>query len=183
MTSLNKICLHWTAGANTPCAVDLDAYHFCVDKDGKIYTGKHKPEDNLNCYDGNYAKHCGGGNTGCIGLSVCGMAGFDLKNKKTNYKLTQKQIEALCCLTGYLSAKYGIPVNANSVFTHYEFDIKQKKRQGKIDITYLPYFPTLSIDEVGSYLRAKSAWYKQKINERKYKFTKKGEYYEFIYVS
>ena len=95
MTSLSKICLHWTAGANKPCAVDLESYHYCIDKNGKIYQGNHRPEDNLNCYNGNYAKHCGGGNTGCIGISVCGMAGFDLKNKKTNYPLTQNQIESL----------------------------------------------------------------------------------------
>ena len=30
------------------------------------------------------------GNTGCIGLSVCGMAGFDLTKKQTKYPLTQK---------------------------------------------------------------------------------------------
>ena len=83
MTSLSKICLHWTAGSNSPCAEDLAAYHYCVDKYGRIYAGKHKPEDNLNCYDGNYAMHCGGGNTGCVGLSVCGMAGFTSDKKQT----------------------------------------------------------------------------------------------------
>ena len=31
---LNKICLHWTAGANFPNDTDLKAYHFCVDKLG-----------------------------------------------------------------------------------------------------------------------------------------------------
>ena len=36
MTSLNKICLHWTAGANKPCSTDLNAYHFVFDKDGKM---------------------------------------------------------------------------------------------------------------------------------------------------
>ena len=36
MTSLNKICIHWTAGANKPCEVDLNAYHFLFDKDGKV---------------------------------------------------------------------------------------------------------------------------------------------------
>lgn len=182
MTILNKICLHWTAGANTPCNVDLKAYHFCIDKYGRIFKGYYKPEDNLNCQDGNYAKHCGGGNTGCIGLSVCGMYGFDLLNKKTKYPLTQNQIEALCCLTGYLSNFYSIPINEKTVFTHYEFDARQKKRQGKIDITHLPYLLTLSVDEVGSYLRQKSAWYKQKIKEGKYIYEKKGDYYEFIYI-
>ena len=47
MTSLSKICLHWTAGANTPCDTDLKAYHYCVDKYGKIFAGTHKPEDNV----------------------------------------------------------------------------------------------------------------------------------------
>lgn len=182
MISLNKICLHWTAGANTPCQVDLEAYHFCIDNLGRIYKGKYSPEDNIDCYDGKYAKHCGGGNTGCIGLSVCGMAGFDLKNKKTKYPLTQKQIETLCCLAGYLSNLYGIPISKNFVFTHYEFDRRQKKKQGKTDITFLPYIPALSIDEVGSYLRKKITWYKQKIQENKYILKKKGLYYEFTYV-
>lgn len=182
MTLLKKICLHWTGGANIPCKVDLEAYHFCIDKFGNIYKGTHNPEDNLNCQDGNYAKHCGGGNTGCIGISVCGMAGFDLKNKRTNYPLTQNQIEAMCCLTGYLSHYYDIPINEKMVFTHYEFDQKQRKRQGKIDITYLHYLPTLSFDEVGSYFRTKAAWYKQKIKEGKYIFEKKGEIYEFTYI-
>ena len=60
MTSLTKICLHWTAGANQPCQQNLDCYHFLFDKNGKEYKGKYKPEDNLNCTDGIYAKHCGG---------------------------------------------------------------------------------------------------------------------------
>ena len=84
------------------------------------------------------AAHCGGGNTGCIGLSVCGMAGFNLNKKETKYPLTQKQVETLCCLTAYLTIKYGIIIKENSVFTHYEFDSKKAKPEGKIDITYLP---------------------------------------------
>ena len=180
MTSLNKICLHWTAGSNTPCKTDLQAYHFVVDSNGRIYPGTHKPEDNLNCKDGNYAAHCGGGNTGCIGLSVCGMAGFNLNKKETKYPLTQKQIETLCCLTAYLTIKYGIIIKENSVFTHYEFDRKKAKPEGKIDITYLPYLPNLQIIRIGGYLRNKAEWYRKKIKERKYKLEKKGSYYEFI---
>ena len=116
MTSLKKICLHWTAGASKPCNVDLNSYHFVFDKDGKEYAGKYKPEDNLNCYDGKYAKHCGGGNTGCIGLSCCGMYGFDLTHKQTKYPLTQKQVEAMCCKAAELCLKYGIQGKC-SIFT------------------------------------------------------------------
>ena len=35
MTSLTKICLHWTGGANMPCEQNLDCYHFLFDKNGK----------------------------------------------------------------------------------------------------------------------------------------------------
>lgn len=183
MTSLSKICLHWTAGSNSPCSVDLNSYHYCVDKLGRIYLGTHKPEDNINCYDGNYAAHCGGGNTGCIGLSVCGMAGFDLSKKQTKYPLTQKQIESFCCLAAYLSVKYGILVSEKTIFTHYEFDRKKTRPEGKIDITYLHFFPALSVQSVGNYLRQKISWYRTKIKENKYKFEKKGNYYEFTVVS
>lgn len=184
MTSLNKICLHWTAGSNSPCNDDLSAYHYCVDKSGRIHPGINTPEDNINCYDGKYAKHCGGGNTGCIGLSVCGMAGFDLSKKQTKYPLTQKQIEAFCCLAAYLSVKYGIQVLENSIFTHYEFDQRRPKgkREGKIDITYIHYLSNLSQNSVGNYLRQKISWYRDKIKQNKYKFEKKGNYYEFIYL-
>src|SRR5574344_1437169 len=91
--SITKICMHWTAGSNNPCQTDIDAYHFIFDSVGKEYKGKFAPEDNINCYDGKYAKHCGGGNTGCIGLSCCGMAGFDLKNKQTKYPITQNRLK------------------------------------------------------------------------------------------
>lgn len=100
MATLNKICLHWTAGSNYPCKEDLAAYHYCVDKYGRIYAGKHKPEDNLNCYDGNYAMHCGGGNTGCIGLSVCGMAGFTTDKNRQNIRLLKNRLNHYAALQG-----------------------------------------------------------------------------------
>ncbi len=153
--SLSKICLHWSAGASSPCEVDLKAYHFLVDKDGKVYAGHCKPEDNINCTDGNYAKHCGGGNTGCIGISALGMAGFNLKDKKTAYPLTKTQVEAFCKLVAELCIKYGIKVSPKTVFTHHEFGQKYPKTTsfGKIDFTYLPYLPTLGQEQVADYLR------------------------------
>src|SRR5574344_1960136 len=165
MSSLTKICLHWTAGTNKPCKTDLEAYHFLFDKNGKEYAGTHKPEDNLNCQDGNYAKHCGGGNTGCIGLSCCGMYGFDLKNRQTKYPLTQIQVEAMCKKAAQLCIKYGILINEKTVFTHYEFDRKKTKPEGKSDIAYLPYLPNLQAERIGDYLRNKIQWYIAKIKK------------------
>lgn len=182
MTSIKKICNHWTAGNYKPCQQDLDSYHYLVDNKGRIYLGTYKPEDNLNCYDGKYAKHCGGGNTGCIGISACGMVGFSEQNKYSKCPLTRKQIEAICCLNAYLSLKYGIIVNEQNIFTHYEFDQRRQRnlREGKIDITYIHYLPNLSTKSIGNYLRQKVAWYKDKIKQNKYVFIKKGDYYEFL---
>lgn len=161
MGTLNKICLHWTGGANMPCQQNIDCYHFLFDKNGKEYKGKYKPEDNLNCTDGIYAKHCGGGNTGCIGVSCCGMYGFNLQNKKTKYPLTQKQVEAMCAKVAKLCTAYGILVTNKTVFTHYEFGQTHPKTTSatKIDFTYLPYLPNLAKDRVGDYLRNKIQWY------------------------
>ena len=80
---MKKIIIHWTAGRYVPNSVDLLHYHFLIDKYGRINYGIFKPEDNENCYDGKYAQHCGGGNTGCIGVSCCGMFNFNLKDKTT----------------------------------------------------------------------------------------------------
>lgn len=171
-----KICNHWTAGTYNPCSLDLNAYHFLIDSTGKIYKGKYSPQDNLNCKDNKYAKHCGGGNTNCIGVSLCGMFGFDLRTKETKYPITKKQFETLCALNAFLSQNYNILINEKNVFTHYEFDKKQKIQKGKIDITYLPFLPKLNSEFVGEYIRNKTKWYKQK----KLKFIKKGKWYEII---
>lgn len=171
MTTLTKICLHWSAGSNYPNNMDKNAYHFLVDKDGKIYNGVFKPEDNLNCYDGKYARHCGGGNTGCIGISCCGMFGFDLKNKQTKYPLTQKQVESMCAKVAELCTKYGILISDKTVFTHYEFGQTHPKTTscGKIDFTYLPYLPNLQKERIGNYLRNKIQWYQIKQKKGKTK--------------
>lgn len=180
--TLNKICNHWTAGTNKPCTKDIESYHYLIDKYGKIYKGKYKPEDNINCNDGKYAKHCGNGNTNCIGISLCGMFNFTESKKQTKYPLTQKQVETLCALNAYLSIKYKFDITEKSIFTHYEFDKKQpkSKRKGKIDIIYLPFLPNLHKDSVGNYIRNKSNWYKSKFIKGKYKLVKEGDSYEII---
>ena len=165
---LNKICIHWSAGANYPCNTDLNAYHFLFDKDGKEYQGKYKPEDNINCRDGIYAHHCGGGNTDCIGVSCCGMFNFNLSKKETKYPITQKQVEAMCNKIAELCHKYNIIANEDSVYTHYEFGLKHPKTssRGKIDFTYIPYLPNLQKEKIGDYLRNKIKWYQIQLKKK-----------------
>lgn len=165
MSGLNKIIIHWTAGAPTPCNTDLAHYHFIIDKNGKVYDGKYKPEDNINCGDGKYAQHTGGGNTGAIGISMCGMYNFKSRTAVGPYPLTSVQCERCFKLIAELSKKYNIPINTSTVMTHYEFGKTHPKTTsaGKVDIVYLPPYPQVKQEEVGNFIRSKANWYKSKM--------------------
>ena len=158
MTSLNKITIHWTAGLYAPNNTDRLHYHFLVDDKGNIYNGKYKPEDNINCKDGKYAAHCGGGNTGNIGVALCGM--YDCR-----FPITRKQLEATCKLVAELSKKYGIAINNKSIITHAEFGKANPHTTsyGKIDINKLPCVAMYGIKECGDWIRDKVNWYRSKI--------------------
>lgn len=161
---MNKIIIHWTGGAWFPNATDKEHYHFLIDKNGKVINGKFKVEDNENCNDGKYAAHCGGGNTGAIGVSMCGMyvpKGVNIKD--TKFPLTKKQCEACFKLVAQLCKKHLI--NLNNVLTHYEFGQAHPKTSsaGKIDIIYLPPYPEIKQNQIGSFIRNKVKWYIEKI--------------------
>lgn len=162
---MKKIIIHWTAGANQPNSTDYQHYHYLINGDGLVLQGKHKVSDNENCNDGVYAAHCGGGNTGAIGIALCGMAGF--KNAKSigKYPLTAKQCERAYKLIAELAKKYSIPIESTTIMTHYEFGLKNPKTSsaGKIDIVYLPPYPKVKKDEVGDFIRNKVKWYLSKI--------------------
>ncbi len=160
---MNKIIIHWSAGAYTPNATDLEHYHFLIDGEGKKHNGKYKPEDNENCNDGKYAAHTGGGNTGAIGVSMCAMAGFNSAASCGNYPITPVQLEACFKLCAELCKKYNIPVE--NVWTHYEFGVNHPDTisHGKIDIIYLPPYPLVKRNEVGGFIRNKIRWYLNKM--------------------
>ncbi|MCM1296023.1 MAG: N-acetylmuramoyl-L-alanine amidase [Muribaculaceae bacterium] len=162
---MKKIIIHWTAGANQPNNTDYQHYHYLINSDGLVTKGKYNPEDNENCNDGKYAQHCGGGNTGAIGIALCGMAGFNGLASSTKYPLTAVQVERAFKLIAELSKQYNIAINSQTVMTHYEFGLKNPKTTsaGKIDITYLSCYPRYSKNEIGDLFRNKAIWYKQKL--------------------
>lgn len=162
---MKRIIVHWTAGNYYPTVYEKKCYHFLVDKDGNITDGIYKPEDNLNCNDGRYAAHTGGGNTGSIGVALCAMSGFKSKTSPGNYPITPKQFEASMKLCAELSIKYKIPINPDTIMTHYEFGIKNPKTTsaGKIDIVYIPPYPWVEKAEAGTFIRSKIKWYKLKL--------------------
>lgn len=163
---MKRIVIHWTAGTNKPNSTDLQHYHFLIDSEGNVYSGKYKPEDNLNCNDGKYAQHTGGGNTGSIGVSMCGMAGFKNVNNVGNYPLTRIQCERCFSLCAELCKKYNIAVTSGNVLTHFEFGKANPKTSsfGKIDIVYLPPYPDVTRSQIGDFIRNKIRWYIQKHN-------------------
>lgn len=162
---MKRIIIHHTGGSYEPNPVDKKAYHFLVQEDGFIQDGVYKPEDNENCNDGKYAQHTLKGNTGSIGVACCCNFNYSMKAPETStkYPLTQKQFEATCKLCATLCKKYKI--NVNSIYTHYEFDILHNIKQGKSDITYLPFRPDLKPSQIAPYFRAKINWYLTKLNK------------------
>jgi len=156
---MDRIIIHWTAGTNQPNNTDYEHYHFIINKDGFMITGKYTPEDNLNCKDGKYAHHTGCGNTGSVGIAVCGMKDYP----NTHYPLTKVQCEKLFFECARLCKKYNILITPETVLTHYEFNKKHNIKTGKIDIIYLPPYPNVKQDEVGNFIRNKVNWYYSRI--------------------
>lgn len=158
---MKRIVLHWTGGAGKPNAHEKECYHFLVTSSGDIVNGNYKPEDNLDCTDKRYAQHTGGGNTGSIGVALCGMLNFTMDKKKTLYPLTKKQCEAAFKLVADLCKKYKILITPTTVLTHYEFGQAHKSTTsfGKPDITYLFPYPDVKTANIGNFIRQKVKWY------------------------
>ena len=156
----DKITVHHTAGNYQANATDEKAYHYLIDDKGRVTRGKFTVVDNLDCTDRRYAAHCGGNNTRNIGVAFCGNRGFSEKDFTTPQPLTRVQLEAGFKLIAELSIKYDILIKPETIFTHYEYDKRKRKPEGKIDLIYLPPFPHVSRDEVGSFIRNKVQWYK-----------------------
>lgn len=158
---MKRIIIHWTAGGAVPTSYEKEFYHYLVDALGKVSNGKFKPEANLVCRKGLYAMHTGGGNTGSIGVSMCGMADFRNKTEQGKFPITKIQFEATMKLCAKLAKQYGINITPDAVMTHYEFGQKHPNTTsfGKIDIIFLPPYPWISRDDIGSFIRSKIRWY------------------------
>ena len=136
--TFKRIVLHWTAGAGTPSAYDRQFYHYLITAKGTIINGIYAPEANLDCDDGLYAAHTGGGNTGAIGVALCGMAGFSYPKLHTPHPLSKPQLEAAFSFLAKLCKKYKLEVKKDTVLTHYEFGLMhpESTSRGKIDLMY-----------------------------------------------
>lgn len=149
MTSnIKRIIIHHTGGTYKANSTDKNCYHYIIENDGTIVKGVYKIEDNINCQDGKYAAHTKLGNTGSIGIALACNKDYTINNKvnSTGYPPTIIQYRALIKLCVELMKKYQIDIK--QVWTHYEWDKYKKIKQGKSDITYLPFFNTLGPDDI-----------------------------------
>ena len=167
---MKRIILHWTAGAREPNNTDFQHYHYLINGNGLIVEGKFPVSANKVCKTdakGNalYAAHCGGGNTGSIGIAMCGMANYKSPKSVGQYPLTSKQVETTFKKIAELCKEYNIPITPEAVMTHYEFGKSHPKTSsyGKIDVTYLPSYPNVKADEMGDFIRNKVLWYYKKL--------------------
>lgn len=155
MNALKRICIHWTAGGAKANAVDRQHYHFIIEATGNIVEGIHKPEANIAPLAGKaYAQHCGGGNSNTIGVAVAGRG----------ETITAVSMEGLFKLVAELCKRYNIPIILETVYTHYEFGVRNPRTSsfGKPDISRLVYSPEVSKlkpHEVGDFIRGKIRWY------------------------
>ena len=162
---MKRIILHWTAGKYKPNKCDLEHYHYLVDGDGNVLKGVYSEEDNINCSDGRYARHTGGGNTNSIGVAMCGMLGFKNTFCVGNYPLTSVQFERTMKLCALLIKKYDLSLSNKTLMTHFEFGLLNPNTSsfGKIDVTFIPSYPHIRGDDVGNFIRSKVRWYLEKI--------------------
>ena len=160
------ITTHHTAGTYKPNAVDKAHYHFLIDQYGVVHKGDFEPEDNLDCKDGKYAPHCGGGNTGNIGVALCGNYGFTTTAKQSLYPLTREQFEACWKLCAELCHQYKL--KPSDVITHAYFGLTHPgtTSAGKIDIIYVPYNGFYGIEKVNKLFQEKVTWYYNKLKAK-----------------
>lgn len=161
-----RIVLHWTAGTYRPNKTDLSHYHFLIDYNGNVIKGDYQPEDNLNCKDGKYAQHCGGGNTGAIGIALCGNIGWSQTMKHSSCPLTHQQFESMWRLCAMLCHQYNL--KPTDCITHAKFgkDNPTTTSAGKIDIIHIPYNNLYGIEEVNKLSQEKINWYYQKLKNQ-----------------
>lgn len=168
---MKRIIIHWTAGTYRPNSVEREHYHFLIGYEelpqprAIVHNGAYRPENNLNCASNRYyAAHTGGGNTGSIGVAICGMLGYKDFTHIGNYPIKPVQMESCYELCAKLCKEYNIRISKDTIMTHYEFGKKNPMTQskGKPDIEYLASNPSLPPNKIGDFIRGKIQWYLEK---------------------
>jgi N-acetyl-anhydromuramyl-L-alanine amidase AmpD len=157
---MDKIIVHWTAGAYACSAVDKEHYHIIVDGDGKLWRGDKSIKANVSTSDNDgYAAHTKNCNTKSIGVSACCMANaVESPFNPGNYPLKPIQWDTLAEVVAELATKYNIKCTPTTIMQHGEVqDNLGIAQDGKWDIMKLPWDTSLSGEDVGEQFRDKVA--------------------------
>lgn len=134
---------HWTAGANGLIELELDAYNFLTDTQGRIYDGNSTIAEQV-MYDwrrGIGASHTKSMNTGWVGISQDSMAGAKQTNPITwgSHPITWDGIDAMLEKTMDICEEYDIPVSKWTTLSHAEVQpTLGVKQRWKWDYVVLP---------------------------------------------
>jgi len=143
---MNRVIVHWTAGAHRASGLDRSHYHILIEGDGKLVRGI--PSIDMNDARGarpGYAAHTLNCNTGSIGISLCCMASAaESPFKAGSAPMTRKQWDALPPVLAELCRRYAIPVTPKTVLSHAEVqETLGIKQRGKWDISRLAFDPSI----------------------------------------
>ena len=140
---MERIICHWTAGAYSANATDLNYYHILIEGDGELRRGVYSIKDNVFTGDGKYAAHTKNCNTGSIGVSLCCMAGaVENPFNAGKFPMTETQWHTLTAVVAELCHAYSIPVTSGTVLSHAEVQGTLGIAQsGKWDYTGSPLSP------------------------------------------
>lgn len=157
------VVLHWTGGGPRANPVDLAAYHFVVDFDGTVHAGRWPVAANMCRVGGDqYAMHTGGFNSYRIGVSAAGMLNYHSPSDTGPHPLTEIQVDRMLEVAAFFLDAAGLdPLDPANLCTHREVwtvhGIRGTRNHLKKDIEFLPFAPDLAPDQVGDFLRKRTA--------------------------
>lgn len=141
---MDRIILHWTAGAHKANATDRRHYHFIVEADGKIERGNRSIADNVApLVKDRYAAHTRNANSYSIGVSLACMGGAtESPFVPGKWPMTRAQYDRMVEIVAELAKRYKIAVTDKTVLWHSEVERNLGiKQAGKWDATRLAFDP------------------------------------------
>lgn len=153
---MQRIVVHWTAGAHIPNEVDRRAYHILIRGDGDLARGVHPITANAAPIGAAYAAHTRNLNGGSIGVSLCGMMGaHEVPFQPGPQPITEAQWRILPLVLRDLCQRYGIAVTPQTVLSHAEVQPTLGVAQtAKWDISVLPWSGVTGARRIGDLMRA-----------------------------
>lgn len=154
--AMDRIILHWSAGAYKMSKASYEHYHLCIEGPVPVLKrGKNSIAAN-STIRGSYAAHTRGINTKSIGVSMMCMHGAkENPFSSGKYPMTKAQWDYTVLVVADLCEKYNIEVTPETVLSHAEVQKNLGvKQRNKWDYTRLSFDSNLKgADKIGDLFR------------------------------